>query len=223
MKLASAFAVLILLATGNARAETDDPKAMFERARASFALGRYDEAAAAFEKSFAAKPVPELLYNAAQAHRLGGNKKRALQLYQSYVKLYGTEIANRGEVERIITTLKVAVETDERAQTAPPTATVTPATAAAPAPAIAAAHEPPAAAPVSAAPGRAALAPTATPAPGNALVAAPAPRHRPLVKKAWFWATIGGAVAVVGTGVALGIVFGSTTRNPSASHVVEAN
>jgi hypothetical protein len=173
--------------------------------------------------------MPQLLYNAAQAHRLGGNKKRALQLYQSYVKLYGDEIGNRGEVERIIITLKVAVESDERAQTAPPTVTVaapTPASAAASAPAVAAAPEPAAAAapaPVSTAPARAALEPTATPAAGNALVAAPAARERPLVKKAWFWATIGGAVAVVGTGVALGIVFGSTTRNPSASHVVEAN
>jgi tetratricopeptide (TPR) repeat protein len=32
--------------------------------------------------------------------------------------------------------------------------------------------------------------------------------RRPVVKRAWFWATIGGAVALVGAGVALGVVYG---------------
>jgi hypothetical protein len=34
-------------------------------------------------------------------------------------------------------------------------------------------------------------------------------KPKPLTKKAWFWATIGAAVIVVGAGVALGVVFGS--------------
>ena len=54
-----------------------------------------NRAADNYEKAFALKPDPAVLYNAAQAHRLAGNKQRALDLYQSYLRMYGNDSARR--------------------------------------------------------------------------------------------------------------------------------
>ncbi len=56
--------------------------------RGRFGMGRYGEAAEKYEAAFALRPDPALLYNAAQSHRLAGNKPRALELYRNYVRLY---------------------------------------------------------------------------------------------------------------------------------------
>src|SRR5260370_33236020 len=99
----------------------EDAKSLFDKGTAAFALGNYDEAANDYEGAFKLKPDPALLYNAAQAHRLAGNKPRALQLYQSYLHLYGKGIRNRAEVEQRVAELKEAIENDSRGATAPPT------------------------------------------------------------------------------------------------------
>src|SRR5262249_58021652 len=79
-------------------ASEDDARALFERGSALYALGRYAEAAPLFERAFELKPDPALLYNAAQAYRLLGNKPRALTLYQNYFRLFGDQIPNAPEV-----------------------------------------------------------------------------------------------------------------------------
>src|SRR5437868_11164311 len=89
-------AALIVL-PGAAPAE-ESAKELFDRGTAAYALGHFEEAAADYEKSFSLKPDPALLFNAAQAHRQAGNKRRALALYQNYVKLYGNRVSNRVEV-----------------------------------------------------------------------------------------------------------------------------
>ena len=81
-------------------------------------LAHYAEAAESYEKAFALKPDAAVLYNAAQAHRLGGNKERALELYQSYLCLYGGD--RRAEVEGHIESLKQAIEKDRAVATSPP-------------------------------------------------------------------------------------------------------
>ena len=101
----------------------DDPKSLFERGSALYALGRYAEAAPLFERAFEIKPDPALLYNAAQAYRLMGDKPRALTLYQNYFRLYGDQIPNRDEVAHQIDQLKEAIAGDEASKTAPPTGT----------------------------------------------------------------------------------------------------
>ena len=106
--------------------EEDNPRSLFERGSALYALGRYAEAAPLFERAFELKADPALLYNAAQAYRLMGNKPRALTLYQNYFRLYGDTIPNADEVRHQIDQLKDAIAVDERSKTAPPTGVQTP-------------------------------------------------------------------------------------------------
>jgi tetratricopeptide (TPR) repeat protein len=162
-------------------APPDDPKELFDRGSALYALGRYGEAAPLFERAFELKPDPALLYNAAQAYRFNGNKQRALTLYQNYYRLYGDQIQNSDDAKRQIEQLKQAIAMDERAKVAPPTDMQTPG-------------------------GTAAL-----------VVAAPV-RPKPLVKRPWFWVAVGGAAAIVITGVAVGVSVGTRGHSyPAAS------
>src|SRR6185312_16914961 len=82
-----AFGVLLSSATAGAAeaggSDADEARAYHEKAKAAFALSHYAQAAEFFEKAFELKADPALLYNAAQSHRLAGNKQRALTLYQN--------------------------------------------------------------------------------------------------------------------------------------------
>jgi tetratricopeptide (TPR) repeat protein len=106
----------------------DDPRALFDRGSALYALGRYAEAAPLFERAFELKADPALLFNAAQAYRFMGNKPRALTLYQNYIRLYGDTIPNADDVRHQIDQLKEAIAADERSKSAPPTGVQTPQT-----------------------------------------------------------------------------------------------
>ena len=86
----------------------EEARDYLDRATGAFALNHFVEAADNYEKAFALKPDPAVLYNAAQAHRLAGNKQRALDLYQSYLRMYGTD--KRAEIEKHIENLKQAIE-----------------------------------------------------------------------------------------------------------------
>jgi tetratricopeptide (TPR) repeat protein len=175
---------------GGARAGTaEDARAYLDKANAAFALSRYPVAAENFERAFELTPDPALLYNAAQAYRLAGNKQRALELYQSYLRMYGTE--KREEIEKHVEDLKRAIEQDKAVATSPPTTTE----------------------PLKGSPGAAVPAPAgaAESAETTAAVRALPPPHekggppvlvdrpvggatddRPLTRKPWFWATVGG-------------------------------
>jgi len=106
-----------------AAGDSEEARAFFDKATASFALGHYPVAAENFEKAFELKPDPALLYNAAQAHRLAGNKERALVLYQNYLRLY-SKAGKRAEVEARVEELKKAIERDREVATSPPTGTM---------------------------------------------------------------------------------------------------
>src|SRR4051812_24130672 len=119
-----AIVAIVCAITSMAHAESAaDAKSHFDKGTTLFALGRYNEAAVEYEKAFELKSDPALLYNAAQAHRLADNKQRALLLYQSYLRLFGDRVNNRPEVERHITKLKAAVESEREAVKSPPTTT----------------------------------------------------------------------------------------------------
>jgi tetratricopeptide (TPR) repeat protein len=187
-----ALVVLLALALGGvaaAESSNDDPKALFERGSALYALGRYAEAAPLFERAFELKPDPALLYNAAQAYRFTGNKTRALTLYRNYYRLYGDSIPNSDEVQRQIQQLEAAIATDERAKTAPPTGMQAPRPT-----------------------------PTAETSPGAVLTASPTPAPKPLVKRPWFWVAVVGGAAVVATAVGVGVAVGTRGHtSPPAS------
>ncbi len=191
MRPASGFVVFFLLLASVSDAE-EDAKAHNNRAMAAFALGHYADAAPEFEKAFELKPLPALLYNAAQAHRLAGNKTRALTLYQNYLRIYGAQVKNGAEVERHIAALQRAIESDATVASAPPLA---------PAPV--------ASTPASRGVPLVPAAPTETAASPES----PAPRKT----KPWVWGVVAGAAAVVVTGVVVGAVLGTASQDPSAT------
>ena len=209
-------------------ADSDQARGYFDKASASFALGHYAVAAENYEKAFEAKPDPALLYNAAQAHRLAGDKERALVLYQNYLRLY-TRAFKRTEVEARIEELKKAIERDREVATSPPTTTM-PATSmpagggvepvGPPGPPPPAPETPPAG--VAAAPAVPSVVESRTSMSTSAstpvLVAQPDPgatEKRSLTQKPLFWAAVGGGVAAV-IAVVLVIALGGT-KDPSPS------
>ena len=221
---------LCAMPLGVARAGSDSEQARgyFDKATASFALGHYPVAAENFEKAFEAKPDSALLYNAAQAHRLAGNKERALVLYQNYLRIY-SKAGKRSEVEARIEELKKAIDRDREVATSPPTTTMP--TSSMPSAAGGAEAAPPAAPPppMAAAPVVAGPAPPhpsapvvelKSPPPASAPVLVGQPegtitQERSLTQKPLFWVAVGGVVAAA---VAVGLVLAlSGSKDPSAS------
>jgi tetratricopeptide (TPR) repeat protein len=219
-----AFAIALIVALPAAPARADEASVYQQKATAAYALGEYKEAAEDFEHAFKLHPDPALLYNAAQAHRLGGNKDRALKLYENYLHVYGKKNSRADEVQKHIDELKLAIEHDKAAATSPPAGTASgnvapkaapPAPPAPPAPAPAApATPPPATTPpplVTSAP------PPATTTP--VLVAQPTAKtsdDRSLIQRPWFWMTVGGGV-VVATVVAVLVLSSGGPKDPSPS------
>src|SRR4029077_1095068 len=107
----SALMSVMSVRSAHADDEADQARAYHEKAKAAFALSHYGQAAEFFEKAFELKSDPALLYNAAQSHRLAGNKQRALTLFQNYLHVYGRD-DRRAQIEMRIDELKKAIEKD---------------------------------------------------------------------------------------------------------------
>jgi tetratricopeptide (TPR) repeat protein len=139
--------LLVSRPTGAAEpANIVEARELYQKATAAYGLGNFAEAALLYEKAFALTTKPELLFNAAQAHRRANNKERALALYTSYLQIFpngsGRELAER----RIDELNKAnAGERSPPAITPPSAAALAPAPA--PAPAINLTTTPPAEAP----------------------------------------------------------------------------
>jgi hypothetical protein len=234
-RIGLALALLLATLPGRARAD-EDAKAVFERATALFALHKFHDAALVFEKAFELRPDPAILYNAAQAHRLAGEKTRALDLYESLLRLYGDRF-KRVEISQHIAELKHAIDADQRASGSPPVDTL-PSEAVnkpTPRPVVASSTSPPPRpapravtperpAPRAVAPERAAPPPPPPPAPpppavepAPASVVAPVAvekQREPVTKKKWFWPVVGGGAALVVVAVTVGIVVGTSKTVP---------
>jgi tetratricopeptide (TPR) repeat protein len=120
--------LLVLVALAAPARADEDAKALFDQGTALFALHRFAESAAAYEKAFALHPDPALLYNAAQAQRLAGNKRRARDLYESLLRVYGDRIDNRVEITTRIRELDAALAAEPPPSSSPvtPAAVTTP-------------------------------------------------------------------------------------------------
>ncbi len=226
--------VFLLAASPLARASNEDEARVFlDRATAAYALNKYAVAAENFEKAFELKPDPALLYNAAQAYRLAGNKERALELYESYQRVYGKKGTNREQIETRIRELKQAIEHDRSVATSPPITTLPVGKATEPPPAPAPGATAPAPAPVAPA---AATSESAETTPAAPLPSAPPPadtssnnptqltqkssqNDEPLTSKPIFWIGVGGAVVAAGLVVILLTAGGSKSPSPSLGRV----
>jgi tetratricopeptide (TPR) repeat protein len=160
---------------------TTRAKELYQQGQAHYAVGEYEAAAEAYQSAYKLKQDPALLFNAAQAQRLAGNLDRALTLYRNYLRFH-PKVANRAEVESRIPQIEQQIEEARAAKVAPPPATPDPPLAES-RPATASTTEAP---PI--------------------LTTAPAPSEpRPIYKRPWVWAVVGGVVAtgVVITAIAL--------------------
>jgi iron complex outermembrane receptor protein len=210
--------LLLLLCAGAVHAQAADDDAakahsLFDKGMAHFHLEEYPQAIEKWEEGFRVKPVPEFLYNIAQAYRLSKQPDKAIAFYKKYLRMK-PDAPNRAEVERHLKTLGRIVNEQDRAAAAPPTSTIQPGHPGSegevnkePAPEPAATPTPPPSEPTATPP---TSAPTQT-APGADLTARPQ-TEKPLVKKPWFWAVVAGSAAAVALGVGLGV---GLTRSPS--------
>lgn len=99
------------LAAGADRGDTADKAAArehYEKGTSYYDLGRYPDAIKEFEAAYEIKKDPALLYNLAQAYRLGGNPEQALHFYKTYLR-YVPRPPNRAEIEDRITGLEKQV------------------------------------------------------------------------------------------------------------------
>jgi tetratricopeptide (TPR) repeat protein len=115
----SALVIAFVLAGAfSARADnvTDDAVRFYQRATTAFALGRFAEAAADYERAFELKPDAALLFDAAQAHLRAGNRARALELYRNYLGLYRERTEHRAYVEKQMTSLKAELAAEAEAK-----------------------------------------------------------------------------------------------------------
>jgi tetratricopeptide (TPR) repeat protein len=204
---------LLAIALGGRPALAAEPSAAhraYDEATAAFGLGHYAEAAEKYETAFSLRPDPALLYDAAQAYRLAGNRPRALELYRNYLRLY-PDRQNADEARNQVAALTKAIEEDKAV--APPAVAAAPATAPPPAVAPIAPVAAPAAVPP---PALSAAPPSVTPA---AMVsetppAAEAPSSNG-GSRTWLWIAVGAAV-VVGGAVAL-VLATRSDKFPDAS------
>ena len=84
-------------------------KKAFERAEKLFALGKFDEALAQYQRAYDAKPLPGLLFNIGQCHRNLGDYEAAIFSFKKYLKAApGSD--NREQVEEYIVDLEAEQE-----------------------------------------------------------------------------------------------------------------
>ena len=109
---------IIILSTTVAFGEdhTKDAAAKYESGMAHYHLGEWDAAIDDWQAGFRARPLPEFLYNIAQAYRLSKRPEKALQFYQSFLSM-SPDAPNAESVRQHIAALK-----DELAKH-PPTVT----------------------------------------------------------------------------------------------------
>jgi tetratricopeptide (TPR) repeat protein len=100
-------------------ADPSSSAAQFEKGKAAYRLGEFDEAIAFFREGYRLKPDPVFLYNIALAHRGKQDFEKAIFFYQSYLR-EAPEAANRASVEAKIADLQRALDEKKRAAEAPP-------------------------------------------------------------------------------------------------------
>ena len=220
MVLLLAFPSSLVRAKGSGESEV----ARTERAKGTGALnlGQYDEAIEHFSRAYALTQDAILLFSLGQAFRLAGKPDKAVASYSSFLRAAGPGTKYRAQFERAAAEIETITPTlvcppRERAGTGKQPDDAKQLDDLMNAPGSAAKHasappsiEPPAIEatvdrpPVEAKTPAPALVPTPPPAPSPALtVTAQAtpptePASKPVYKKAWFWSSVVGVLAVGG-------------------------
>lgn len=84
--------------------------------------GEYEQALGAFRRAYEASPHFAVLYNIAQAERLLGQRERALEAFERYLREGGDALASerRSEVQTEIDALKAELAREKESHPAPP-------------------------------------------------------------------------------------------------------
>lgn len=101
---------------GDDDASVREARAHFKRGEKLFALGKFEDALAAYEAAYDANPLPELLFNIGQCHRNLEDYDAAIFSFKKYLRLK-PNASNRRAVEKLIEELeeeKAAAEERER-------------------------------------------------------------------------------------------------------------
>lgn len=179
---------LLVLATGllypGDAAGKPDPeiaraKALFQKAEVHFSLGEFDRALALYKEAYKTTALPGFLFNIGQCHRNLGQHEKAIFFYRQYLSRSG-DPPNKEEVSRLIEICELAVKASAPASR--PASQATPLT-------------PPSTT-------RVAL-PATLPAPPEP---PPPPPSRRRLRPGWFWSGVAVSVALLGTGVATGVL-----------------
>jgi tetratricopeptide (TPR) repeat protein len=174
------FVLVMVLGAASAHAE-DKAKAQqaFAEGRQHFDLGEYKEALESFKLAYRNFEDPTILFNIAQCQRQLGNTEDAVAFYRKYLNKV-PDARNSAEVQATIDKLNATLAAERAAKATPPQGTLGEVRA----------------------PDDSSAAPTvvvSSPPPP------PPPDRKPLVKKWWLWAGVGGAVVAVALGVGLGV------------------
>jgi hypothetical protein len=126
--LASLLSVAVLPATVRAqepekRATPDQraqARAFFEEGQRKYDVAKFDEAAANWIKAYELVGDPVILFNIAQAYRLGGEHQKAILFYRNYLRRVDVDPKQRALVEQRLAELNHAVEQSKHVTEAPP-------------------------------------------------------------------------------------------------------
>src|SRR5688572_2308317 len=72
---------------GPASGADKEGRSLFAQGQIHYSLGEYPQAVAHFRRAYELTAAPGLLFNIAQAHRLAGDCKLALEVYRHFVRL----------------------------------------------------------------------------------------------------------------------------------------
>jgi hypothetical protein len=181
----------LILLGGVVRADDNRAQELSAEGMAHFNAGRYRQAIEAFRASHNTRPLPLLLFNIAQAHRLGGDCGEAMVFYRRYLDAAPTA-ANRPLVEKLISDCAAVAPIAPAPEPEPVPEQSEPEPEKPPPPVIA---------PVVIAP-----------------VVPPPPPRKPLYHRWWLWTAVG-ATAAIALGVGLGVGLSNGPPSPSLGTV----
>ena len=98
----------------HADSAADDARRHFKLGKVAQDAGRYEAAVAEYEAAYALTPEPWLLFNIGQAWRLGGNARKALSAYESYLeKASDGQLADEARQNATTLRLQIKLEASE--------------------------------------------------------------------------------------------------------------
>jgi tetratricopeptide (TPR) repeat protein len=120
MKIQSLLFAAVMLLSSSARAgeapgdaQQREARQHYERGMTHYQLGEFNKAVEEFKQAYALQPAPGLLFNLAQASRLGKQYERAIYFYRTYLRV-NPEAPNRIDVEARIAELEPLAAADEK-------------------------------------------------------------------------------------------------------------